>query len=513
MLDTPQMQDIKPGDSTVATIPSVSESVYGGLFEHMNYGFAYCKVLFDDYGTPIDYIFYEMNKPCRRFTGLLDKSVLGKRATEVLPVLKDAPFKWIEKCGTVAQTGESVTFERHYIALNRWFSISAYCPEKGYFAMMIKDITGRKRTEQALRQSEKQHKKIASSITDPFFALDSSLKINYWNKAIEKLNGISTKDAVGKDYFDIFGKSKVTKRFVKGFLATMRSKKPRTWVGNLPNCDDDFFFEIQVYPTGDGISVLLKDVTERKKIQGSLEQYAKRLEELIKVRTERMQGVERLAAIGETAGMVGHDIRNPLQTIICELFLAKEEINELPQGETKKSLTSSINCIEKQAMYINKIVTDLQDYAKPLTVAIQETCLEEIIQDVLSELDTPDNVKVSYKIEKPFPMLKIDPSFVKRILVNLARNGMQAMEENGGNLTINVFQKENYVIITVADTGKGMTDEVKSRIFKPLFTTKSKGQGFGLAVVKKLVEALDGNVSFKTKVEVGTTFIIEIPLK
>jgi PAS domain S-box-containing protein len=489
MLDMPQMQDAKLSDEALSTLTSLGKNVYDGLFEHMNYGFAYCKVIFDEFGNAKDYVFYDMNKLCRKLARL-HKPVVGRKATELFSTLESEPLKWIKKCGKVAHTGKSLTFESAYPALNRWFSISAYCPEKDHFVMIIKDITGRKRTEQALRQSERQYRKIAKSITDPFFALDSSLKINYWNKTIEKLTGIGIKEVVNKHYFDVFGKSKATKKFVKVFLSTMHSKKPRTWVGNLPNCDGEFFFEIQVYPTGDGISVLLKDVTERRKLQDSLEQYAKRLEEVIKIRTERMKGVERLAAIGETAGMVGHDIRNPLQTIICELFLAKEEINGLPECEARKNLTSSINCIEKQTMYINKIVTDLQDYAKPLTATIQETCLEEIIQDVLSELDAPENVSVSYKIKKSFPMLKVDPSFLKRILVNLVRNGIQAMEEKGGNLTISAFRRENAVIIAVSDTGKGMTEEVKSRIFKPLFTTKSKGQGFGLAVVKKLSRSL-----------------------
>jgi signal transduction histidine kinase len=76
-----------------------------------------------------------------------------------------------------------------------------------------------------------------------------------------------------------------------------------------------------------------------------------------------------LAAIGETAGMIGHDIRNPLQSIIGELYLAKDELNALPECETKQNLMASISSIEEQTVYINKIVTDLQDYAKPLTLA------------------------------------------------------------------------------------------------------------------------------------------------
>jgi signal transduction histidine kinase len=107
---------------------------------------------------------------------------------------------------------------------------------------------------------------------------------------------------------------------------------------------------------------------------------------------------------------------------------------------------------------------------------------------------------------------KTDPSFIKRILTNLTLNGIQAMQEKeGGDLTINAFPRAKTVIIAVSDNGGGIPDAAKEKIFKPLFTTKSKGQGFGLAVVKKLVEALNGYIAFETVAGKGTTFIVEIP--
>lgn len=141
----------------------------------------------------------------------------------------------------------------------------------------------------------------------------------------------------------------------------------------------------------------------------------------------------------------------------------------------------------------------MQDYAKALTPSIQEINLEKTIQEVIASLEVPDNIRVSYSMEKPFPPLKTDPSFIKRILTNLALNGIQAMQGNSGEVSINVFPREKTAIIAVADTGGGIPDEVKDKIFKPSFTTKSKSQGFGLPVMKKLVEALNGHVSFETK--------------
>ena len=496
---------------TISEQPLSNQNLYHDLFLHMNDGFAYCKVERDDDGKPVDYVFQDVNKAYRRLIGIHDKPIIGRKATELMPSLKQDFFDWLKTCSTVALTGRSLTFEQRCPTSDKWFSVNAYCPEKGYFAMTAKDITGRKKTEQALRQSEKQYKKLANSITDPFFALDSGLKFNYWNKASEKFTGIDSTNAVGKHFFDVFGKDKATRKAVRIYLNVMRTKKHRTVIDKLPNGAESIF-EIQIYPTGDGISVFAKDITERKKLQGSLEEYTKRLEELVRVRNEKLKSVERLAAIGETAGMIGHDIRNPLQSIIGELYLAKDELKELPEGEAKQNLMESISSMEEQTVYINKIVTDLQDYAKPLTPVIQEIDLEETIQAVISALDIPDNIELSYSVEKTFPTLKTDMSFMKRILTNLALNGVQAMQERDGQLTINAFRREKSTIIAVSDTGPGIPDAIKEKIFKPLFTTKAKGQGFGLAVVKKLAEALGGNISFETKLGRGTTFIIELPL-
>lgn len=292
----------------------------------------------------------------------------------------------------------------------------------------------------------------------------------------------------------------------------MKTKKPHTYTGNLPKFHSDRVFDVYIYPTGNGISVLAKDVTERKKLQETLEHYTQHLEELVKIRTEKLRGTERLVAIGETAGMIGHDIRNPLQSIIGELYLAKGELNALDDCAIKKNLSESILFIEEQTVYINKIVTDLQDYSKELVPLIEETSLEMIIQAVTSKLDVPDNINVSYSVTTPFPTLLTDPLFLTRILTNLTLNGLQAMQDSGGELTINASTREQKVIITVADTGKGIPDEIKNKIFKPLFTTKPKGQGFGLAVVKKLVEGLNGTVSYETNLGKGTKFIVEIPL-
>ena len=108
-----------------------------------------------------------------------------------------------------------------------------------------------------------------------------------------------------------------------------------------------------------------QDITARKNIEQQLEQYSKSLEALVEERTKELKDKERLAGIGETAGMIGHDIRNPLQAIVSELYLARKAMAEAKGQDTSEAL-ESIDFIQEQADYISKIVQDLQDYARPL---------------------------------------------------------------------------------------------------------------------------------------------------
>ena len=109
------------------------------------------------------------------------------------------------------------------------------------------------------------------------------------------------------------------------------------------------------------------------------------------------------------------------------------------------------------------------------------------------------------------PKLKADPTFIRRALTNLVNNAIQAMPD-GGKLEIAGYTQDGFVCLTVADTGVGISEEVKSKLFTPMFTTKAKGQGLGLAVVKRLVEAQGGSIYFESEMGKGTKFIIKLPL-
>ena len=235
------------------------------------------------------------------------------------------------------------------------------------------------------------------------------------------------------------------------------------------------------------------------------------LEKLVEERTNQLRDSERLAAIGSTAGMVGHDIRNPLQAIAGDLYLMDTDVASLNKSETQESLWESLRSIQSNLMYIAKIVDDLQDYAKPLKPSFEKVRIEKIIEEVMPLMPVNYNHQVVINIEKGFPEFTTDLAMLKRIVANLIHNALQAMHDDG-RLTIQVYQKDRLAFIKVEDTGVGIPDEIKPKLFTPLVTTKSKGQGFGLAVVKRLVEALNGSITFESKVDKGTIFTVELPL-
>jgi len=247
--------------------------------------------------------------------------------------------------------------------------------------------------------------------------------------------------------------------------------------------------------------------------------YSELLEELVETRTselreaqKRLLYAERMAAIGETAAMVGHDLRNPLQVILNALYLADIKLESLPvPPDQKEPLAKICETVREQAAYMNKIVSDLQDYARPLSPELTETDLRELIDNVLSVTTVPQNVKTSVIIDKKFPRVYVDPVLMRRVLSNLVTNALQAMP-NGGELTISAHNYEKFAFIAVSDTGVGIPKENLSKLFTPLFTTRAKGQGFGLAVCKRLVEAHGGQITVESEPGKGSTFTIKIPL-
>jgi signal transduction histidine kinase len=195
---------------------------------------------------------------------------------------------------------------------------------------------------------------------------------------------------------------------------------------------------------------------------------------------------------------------------MSETFLLKEELAAMPEGKTKQAVTESLESIDKNIAYINKIVQDLQDYSRPIIPEYSEVNLSDVLSSIFETVSTPAQIKLALKVED-FEKFRTDPMLLRRALANLVTNAIQAMP-NGGDLEIKCQKENSHAVITVADTGVGIPEEIKNKIFIPMMTTKTKGQGFGLAVTKRLVEALKGVISFESELGKGTKFRIHLPL-
>lgn len=264
--------------------------------------------------------------------------------------------------------------------------------------------------------------------------------------------------------------------------------------------------------TGKAVIVIggVRDITQRRADQEKIHQYNKHLQELVAERTKQLVDYERFAAMGQVAGMVGHDIRNPLQALTGEVYLIRSELGNIYNKESENSITESLDSIDENINYINKIVADLQDYSRKINPEIQPINLENLIKDVFTAIKLPPKIQLILDL-KAAPEIKADQTFLRRVLTNLINNAIQAMPD-GGKLEISGYKEDHYACITVTDTGVGIADETKPKVFTPMFTTKAKGQGLGLAVVKRLVEAQGGLIGFESTVGKGTTFYVKLPI-
>jgi PAS domain S-box-containing protein len=163
-----------------------SEERYRSLFTHMMNGFARHEILLDDVGKPVDYLFLEVNDAFERLTGLKKEDIIGKRVTEVIPGIETDPADWIGVYGRIAITGSPLRFENYSESLNRWYSVLAYSPQKGYFATVFEDITERRRAEDALRKAHDELELRVQERTAELGLINKALK-DYAVK-LERLN-------------------------------------------------------------------------------------------------------------------------------------------------------------------------------------------------------------------------------------------------------------------------------------------------------------------------------------
>jgi two-component system sensor histidine kinase HydH len=217
---------------------------------------------------------------------------------------------------------------------------------------------------------------------------------------------------------------------------------------------------------------------------------------------------ERLASIGKLAAGVAHEIRNPLSSIKGFATYFKERYRGVPEDQNTAEIM--IQEVER----LNRVITQLLEFARPMDIHSKPTSLQVLIQDSLKLIEgdlNRKNLKVNVRIPSDVPAFKLDPDKYRQVFLNLYLNAIDAMEK-GGTLTVEVRRDEDNrnVQITISDTGRGIKEEDLPHVFDPYFTTKSSGTGLGLAIVHKIIESHGGKIRVHSQAGKGTHVTISL---
>jgi signal transduction histidine kinase len=258
----------------------------------------------------------------------------------------------------------------------------------------------------------------------------------------------------------------------------------------------------------------VSDLTERKRMEEQLKDYSESLEKMVDMRTqelreaqEKLVRTEKLAAIGQLAGSISHELRNPLGSIRASAYFLKAKLGNTADDMVRNHLAM----LDTQVGVCDKIITDILGLARLERPKVAETDINKIIQEQVKIIDKPNNVEISTYLADNLPGAMADSGQVERVLSNLISNAIQAMPD-GGKLIFSTNQKEDFVEVKVTDTGDGITQENMGKIFEPLFTTKAKGVGLGLSISRALIEKHGGTIEVESQIEQGTTFTIRLPI-
>ncbi|MGE5187989.1 MAG: PAS domain S-box protein [Betaproteobacteria bacterium] len=387
-------------------------------------------------------------------------------------------------------------------------------------------ITERKKIEDQLKKNEKHLREIISNAPIGIATSDSDMYFLTANMKFCNILGYSEDELRKLTFKDITVSDDVQESILN--------------MEKLCSGEIDFFSQEKQYIRKDNVTIdgrvtvsairdksgkptlfiaQMEDITERKKTQQmlvrserKLREYSMHLKDMVDLRTiqlkdanERLVKSERFAAIGELAGMVGHDLRNPLAGIKNATYFLKKKGSMLSEEQTRVMLEN----IEKGIDHSDKIINDLLEYAGEIHLKPYPVSAISVLENVLGFIKVPTTVKIINEISSDL-IIKVDQNKIERVFINLIKNAIDAMP-NGGSVTLRCKHIKDKTEISFADTGTGIPDEVLPKLFNPLFTTKAQGMGFGLAICKRVVEAHGGTITVETARGKGTTFVVTLP--
>jgi PAS domain S-box-containing protein len=406
--------------------------------------------------------------------------------------------------------------ERRNVAL-RWSVVRGYEETLSRVIVSDIDITERKRAAKALQQLMQFNESIIQSMSEAVVVLDGHGDITFTNPSADALLGYQAEELVGHHWTHIVppNQQPVIEEATET-LAQMEDpriemdvkRRDGTTIPVLSSINPRFE---NAYLAG--TLWVFSDIADRKRAEEALKKYSGRLEEIVEDHTRQLRDAqkelsrkERLAVLGELAAGVSHELRNPLATITNAVYFLEMTLTDA--DETTKEY---LQLISKQIRSASKIVSDLLDLSRDTTADRHSTPLPPLIDRLWDRCAPPNNLQVTTLLPPDLPPVYVDPQQLRQILENLITNSYQAMPE-GGTLTIEAKASRDKVQLSIADTGVGITKQDMGKLFEPLFSTKPRGIGLGLAVTKKLVEANGGSIQVESEEGKGSTFTLILPI-
>ena len=490
-----------------------SELRYRTLFNSIDEGFCLVRVDFDSAGKPLDYTFLETNAKFDRQTGLGD--AVGKSARELVPELDES---WFETYGEVARSGVPRRFENHSPGMERWFDVYAFRfgePHERLVGVLFRDVSASKRTEEALRRSEERFRLMAGASADLVWDWDV-VSDTVWRYAGGQGGGQPVEEMRREEASAEWEQSihpDDRSRVIEAFQEAVAGDASDLAISYRVGHEDDRpkLVETRVSmirdERGRAVRVVgsMVDVTEQRSLADQLAQ------------------ARRLEALGNLTGGVAHDFNNMLAVVLgnaelLEASLANDERLRMVATTTRQAAERSADLTRRLLAFARRQPLD------PRPVDVERVLLE---LEPLLRRSVGEAVELSIVASAVGSLAMVDASQLAQAVLNLALNARDAMPE-GGLLTIEAHEVEldegyaashadvepgSYVLVTVSDTGTGMSAEVAAQAFDPFFTTKDEGHGggLGLSMVYGFARQSGGHARLYSEPGVGTTARLYLP--
>lgn len=366
--------------------------------------------------------------------------------------------------------------------------------------IVLDDITRKKEMEDQIYDEKKKLQAVFDGITDGIQVIDGEFRVIAINRSMSRL--LNRQIAAGGRCYEacVFG-AKICEDCPA--LETFESGRPATVTKSIPSRrpveseDRERVVEITTFPLYDRgnrvaqVVEYVKDVTERVQL------------------AERLEHSRRLAELGEMAARVAHEVRNPLNAIIGAAHYLSTEYEGL---DTARKFT---DLIIRQASRVNQVASDLLALSRPqihrpMDVNVNAV-LEQAIDAVCGQF-RGQNIEVRTHFGPDIPVIRADEMQIEQALQNILRNAMEAMPD-GGALTVWTEYRDGHIVISIEDTGPGIPEDNRKKIFQSFFTTKTRGTGLGLTIVQNVLKNHNGDIRIEQSDSGGTRVVVRLPVR